>query len=212
MLRQIQKINNKIKSNNYYFYCFILAVCYNYYSLYNYLLDKNYNLLLLYFIYLFLLYSFFNLFSYFITFVTLGIFQLLTIDNYIKNSYIVENHEPDSVRNYRIQRRQQARQQQRQQARQQQQYRPRNSSYQGSIANNEAGEESLGDRVQSAADNKGRAIEDEARGASANEGEKPDPAYQYIIAHLPDCGREMLSLTSLPDKMIEDKKRSNNLN
>lgn len=208
MLRQIQKINNKIKNNNYYFYCFILAVCYNYYSLYNYLLDKNYNLLILYFIYLFLLYSLFNLSSYFITFVTLGIFQLLNIDNYVKNSYIIENHEPVSVQNYRTQRRQQYRQQQR---KQQQQNRARNSTYQGGIAYDDSDEEPLGSRVQSSADNKGRAIEDEARAATANEGEKPDPAYQYIIAHLPDCGREMLSLKSLPDKMIEDKKKSNNL-
>ena len=88
MLRQLPKIsnkltdkfNNKIKSTNYYFLGFLLLVCYNYYALYNYLLDKNYNLILFYFVYLFLLYSFFNLFSYIILFITIGVFQLLTID------------------------------------------------------------------------------------------------------------------------------------
>jgi hypothetical protein len=194
MLRQIQKINNKIMSNNFFYYSFLLLVCYNYYSLYSYLLDKNYNIVIFYFTYLFLLYSFFNIFSYFITFITIIIFKVLNFDNYIKNSYIIENHEPASVQNYRTQLRQQRRRQ----------YRQRDSRYQtGVVGGNQsiqgAGndeEESLEARIERAANERGKKIEDEARGVTSDT--PPDPAYQYILAHLPDCNKDMLSLNSLP--------------
>lgn len=198
MLRQIQKINNKIMSTNFYYYSFLLLVCYNYYSLYTYLLDKNYNMVIFYFIYLFLLYSFFNIFSYFIIFITIIIFKVLNFDNYIKNSYIIENHEPASVRNYRTQMRQQRRQQQRRQ------YRQRGSNYQrGVIGNNPSfqgaaddEEESLESRIEGSANARRQTMENEARGVTSDT--PPDPAYQYIIAHLPDCNKDMLSLNSLP--------------
>ena len=208
MLIQIHKvtnkINNKIKSNNYIFFGFLLLVCYNYYALYHYLVTKNYNLLLFYFVWLFLLYSFFNLFSYFILFITISIFKLTNIDNYMKNSYIIENHEPANVQNYRIQRQQQHRQQQRQQRRQQRQNRPQNANYQRGIGgsrgyddNNEE-EANLESRITDSANARGQREEDDARAVTAEEGRPPDPAYQYITTHLPDCGRAALALQSVP--------------
>jgi hypothetical protein len=207
MLRQLHKIsikltdkfNNKIKSSNYYFLGFLLLVCYNYYALYNYLLNKNYNLILFYFGYLFLLYIFFNLFSYFILFITISVFQLLDIDKYIKNSSIIENHESTSVRNYRAQRRQQ----QRQQRRQQRQNRARNANYQTGIGgprgdDDDDDEETLESRITASAEARGRQEENNARAVTAEEGRPPDPAYQYIITHLPDCGRAALALQSVP--------------
>jgi len=198
MLRQIQKINNKINSSNFYYYSFLLLVCYNYYSLYNYLLDKNYNIVIFYFTYFFLLYSFFNIFSYFITFITIIIFKVLSFDNYIKNSYIIENHEPASVQNYRTQLRQQRRQQERRQYRQRDSIYQRgaagaNQSIQGAVDDEE---ESLEARIERSANTRGQTIENEARGVTSDT--PPDPAYQYILAHLPDCNKDMLSLNSLP--------------
>jgi hypothetical protein len=184
---QIQKINNKIKSNNYYFYFFLILVSFNYIILYNYLLDKNYNIILFYFIYFFLLYTIFDYFSYIIIFITFNILNLLNIDNYIKNSTIIENHTPATVQNYRAQRRMEHRQQQRQQR----QNRPRNAIYQGVDE-----EDSLESRVQRSADERGRAAEEEAQAVQADG--PPDPAYLYITAHLPDCGKEMISIKSLP--------------
>lgn len=214
MLRQLQKISNKltdkfnskIKSTNYYFLGFLLLVCYNYYALYNYVLDKNYNLILFYFVYLFLLYSLFNLFSYFILFITISVFQLLNIDKYIKNSSIIENHESISVQNYRLQRHQQYRQQQRQQRnqqrRQQRQNRPRNANYQtgvgGARGGDNAQEDNLESRITASAEERGRQEEDNARAVTAEENKPPNPAYQYIITHLPDCGRAALALRSVP--------------
>ena len=203
MLMQIHKItskiNNKIKSNNYIFFGFLLLVCYNYYALYHYLLTKNYNLLLFYFVWLFLLYSFFNLFSYFILFITINIFKLANIDNYMKNSYIIENHEPANVRNYRIQRQQQYRQQRRQQR----QNRPRNANYQRGIGGSQGDDdddegETLESRITDSANARGQREEDDARAVTAEEGQPPDPAYQYITTHLPDCDRAALALQSVP--------------
>lgn len=209
MLRQLHRIsikltdkfNNKIKSSNYYFLGFLILICYNYYALYNYLLDKNYNVLLFYFGYLFLLYSFLNLFSYFILFITISVFQLLNIDNYIKNSSIIENHESTSVRNYRVQQRQQRRQQQRQQRRQQRQNRARNANYQTGIGgasgdDDDDEEDNLESRITASANAKGQEEEDNARAVTSDQ--PPDPAYQYIVTHLPDCGRAALALQSVP--------------
>jgi hypothetical protein len=206
MLRQLYKIsikltdkfNNKIKSSNYYFLSFLLLVCYNYYALYNYVVDKNYNLILFYFVYLFLLYSFFNLFSYFILFITISVFQLLNIDKYIKNSSIIENHESTTVRNYRVQQRQQQRQQRRQQQRQN---RARNANYQTGIGgasgdDDDDEEDNLESRITASANARGRQEEDNARAVTSDQ--PPDPAYQYIVTHLPDCGRAALALQSVP--------------
>jgi hypothetical protein len=187
MLRQIQQINNKIKSNKYYFFGFLIVVGYNYYSLYNYLLNKNYNILLFYFIYFSLLYNYLSIFSYVIVFITLTIFKLLSIDNYFKNIYIIENHESISVRDYRLQMQQQNRQN-----RKRQQNRPRSAIYQSSPVE----EESLESRVQASAERRGREEEDNARATTPSG--PPDPAYNYIVAHMPECGKEMLSLNSLP--------------
>ena len=210
MLRQLHKIiikltdkfNNKIKSSNYYFLGFLLLVCYNYYALYNYVLDKNYNLILFYFVYLFLLHSFFNLFSYFILFITISVFQLLNIDKYIKNNSIIENHESTIVRNYRVQQYQQRRQQRRQQR----QNRARNANYQtgiggfgGAGGNDDDDEENnLESRITASAEERGRQEEDNARAVTAEEDQYPDPAYQYIVTHLPDCGRAALALKTVP--------------
>lgn len=187
---QIQKINNKIKSNNIYFYFFLILVSFNYIILYNYLLDKNYNMILFYFIYFFLLYTIFDYFSYIIIFITFNILKLLNIDSYIKNKTIIENHTPATVQNYRAQQRIQYNRQQRQQRRN----RPRNAIYQGVGAVEE--EDSLESRVQSAADERGKRAEEEA--LAVEESGPPDPAYLYIMSHLPECGKEMISMKSLP--------------
>ena len=191
---QIQKINNKIKNNNIYFFFFLILVSFNYIILYNYLLDKNYNIILFYFIYFFVLYTIFDYFSYVIIFITFNILNLLNIDNYIKNNTIIENHTPATVQNYRAQRRIEYNQQQRQQRRQQQQRgqnRPRSAIYQGV---NE--DDSLESRAQNSADERGKRYEDEAQSVQASG--PPDPAYLYITSHLPDCGKEMISINSLP--------------
>jgi hypothetical protein len=210
MLRQLPKIsnkltdkfNNKIKSTNYYFLGFLLLVCYNYYALYNYLLDKNYNLILFYFVYLFLLYSFFNLFSYIILFITIGVFQLLTIDKYIKNSSIIENHESGSVRNYRQQnsiayrqRRQSQRRRQRQRQGQVQGQIGAWNNYQGYIDAEENEYGDLGDRIQKSAESRARR---ERANAEAVTEPNPDLAYDYILAHLPNCSNEAIALKALP--------------
>ena len=209
MLRQLHKIsnkltdkfNNKIKSTNYYFLSFLLLVCYNYYALYNYLVTKNYTLILFYFVYLFLLYSFFNLFSYVILFITIGVFQLLNIDNYIKNSSIIENHESIHVRNYRQQNHAAYRAQRQQQRR----MRRQNTNYQSGGWNNyqgyyNDGEEeneygALGERIQNSAESRAR---NERANAEAVTESKPDPAYDYILAHLPNCSKEATALKTLP--------------
>ena len=209
MLRQLHKIsnkltdkfNNKIKSTNYYFLSFLLLVCYNYYALYNYLVTKNYNLILFYFVYLFLLYSFFNLFSYVILFITIGVFQLLNIDNYIKNSSIIENHESINVRNYRQQNHAAYRAQRQQQRR----MRRQNTNYQSGGWNNYQGyynddeEENeygpLGERIQNSAESRAR---NERANAEAVTESEPDPAYDYILAHLPNCSKEAIALKTLP--------------
>ena len=193
MLVQIQRINNKIKHNNYYLYGLLLLAGYNYYCLYNYLLEDNYNMVLFFFIYLFILYNFLNLFGYFILFITLTIFQLLSIDNYVKNIYVIENHVPLGVQQYRVERQQQYRQQQRQ-ARQNNRS---NSRYQSSyVASSEEPDQSTEARVQRSADERGDRLAEESRSVEATG--PPDPAVQYILAHMPDCGKEMISLNSLP--------------
>jgi hypothetical protein len=199
MLVQIQKINNKIKHNNYYFYYLLLVVFFNYLRLYDYLLEQNYNMVLFFFTYLFILYNYFNLFSYIILLVTITIFKLLSIDNYIKNIYIIENHEPLRVQQYRRERQLQARQQERQtrqagQARQN--YQP-TSSYQAAYAASFVEEDqSTEARVQRSADERGDRLTEESRAVVATG--PPDPAVQYILAHMPECGKEMISLKSLP--------------
>jgi hypothetical protein len=200
MLRQIQiqieKINKKIKSNNIYFYFFLILVSYNYIILYNYLLDNNYNIILFYFIYFFILYIIFGYFSNIIIFITLNILKLFNIDNYIKNRTIIENHEPASVVNYRTQQR--LRQQQRR--RQQRQNRPRNAIYQGAGAGGGANigneEDTLESRAQATADREGEEAKTEAIAVESSG--PPDPAYQYITTHMPECSRELISVNSLP--------------
>jgi hypothetical protein len=196
MLVQIQKINNKIKHNNYYFYGLLLVVGFNYYCLYNYLLENNYNMVLFFFTYLFILYNYFNLFSYIILLITITIFQLLSIDNYIKNIYIIENHEPIRVQQYRRERQLQARQQERQ-TRQARQNNQPTSSYQAAYAASFVEQDqSTEARVQRSADERGDRLTEESRAVVATG--PPDPAVQYILAHMPECGKEMISLKSLP--------------
>ena len=217
MLRQLHKIsnkltdkfNNKIKSSNYYFLSFLLLVCYNYYALYNYLVTKNYNLILFYFVYLFLLYSFFNLFSYVILFITIGVFQLLNIDNYIKNSSIIENHESIHARNHRQQNHaayRAQRQQRRRMRRQNTNYQSGGwnnyqsggwNNYQGYYNDDEEENEygPLGERIQNSAESRAR---NERANAEAVTESEPDPAYDYILAHLPNCSKEATALKTLP--------------
>ena len=183
MLRQVQKLNSKIKSNNYYFYGLLILICYNYYILYNYLLDNNYNILLFFFIYLLLLYSYLNIFSYVIAFITLFILKLLNIDSYIKNIYIIENHECVNARSYVRQRRRA--------------YRGRKRRRYGSGLGTELEpEETLEERIEASVDAKAKRQREIAETTESSG--PPDPAYQYIVAHLPDCGKEMLALESLP--------------
>ena len=175
MLRQVQKLNSKIKSNNYYFYGLLILICYNYYILYNYLLDNNYNILLFFFIYLLLLYSYLNIFSYVIAFITLFILKLLNIDSYIKNIYIIENHECVNARRY-VRQRQQA-------------YRRQNPG-----ANTQESQgQTLEQRIQESVDTRANQQRVEAEN---QEQAPPDPAYDYIIAHMPDCGKEMIALNA----------------
>jgi len=179
LIRQLEKFNTKIKSNNYYFVCLLILISYNYYILYNYLLDKNYNILIFFFIYLFILYSYLNIFSYFIALITLYILKLLNIDNYIKNIYIIENHESINARTYIRQR--------------QREYRAQQTNSSGTQPEPD---QTLEERIQASVDAKAN-IEREIAETTESSG-PPDPAYQYIMAHMPDCGKEMLALKSLP--------------
>jgi len=180
LLRQLEKFNTKIKSNNYYFFCLLILISYNYYILYNYLLDKNYNILIFFFIYLFILYSYLNIFSYFIALITLYIFKLLNIDNYIKNIYIIENHESINAQTYIRQR--------------QREYRAQRP---GTQPDPEPGSgQTLEERIQASVDAKANTQREIAETTESSG--PPDPAYQYIMAHMPDCGKEMIALKSLP--------------
>jgi hypothetical protein len=196
MLRQIQiqieKINKKIKSNNIYFYFFLILVSYNYIILYNYLLDNNYNIILFYFIYFFILYIIFGYFSNIIIFITLNILKLFNIDNYIKNRTIIENHDPASVVNYRTQQRLLDRERQRQLwlLWWRRHNRPPPAIYQGDK------EDTLESRAQATADRKGEEAKTEA--IEVQSSGPPDPAYQYITTHMPECSRELVSVKSLP--------------
>lgn len=181
LIRQLEKFNTKIKNNNYYFFCLLILVGYNYYILYNYLLDKNYNILIFFFIYLFILYSYLNIFSYVIVLITLYILKLLNIDNYIKNIYIIENHESVNARSYIRQR--------------QREYRARQTNRTGSQSEAEP-EQTLEERIQASVDAKANVQRGIAETTESSG--PPDPAYQYIMAHMPDCGKEMIALKSLP--------------
>ena len=159
------------------------------------MLEYNYNIIIFYFIYLFLLYTIFDYFAYIIIFITVNILKLLNIDDYIKNKTIIENLESACpfVKKYRTQRRTEQQQIRRQNRRQNRQ---RNAIYQGVGAETETEEDSLESRAQASADERGRRAKEEAQSVEASG--PPDPAYLYITAHLPDCGKEMISIKSLP--------------
>ena len=189
LIRQLEKFNTKIKSNNYYFFCLLILISYNYYILYNYLLDKNYNILIFFFIYLFILYSYLNIFSYFIVLITLYILKLLNIDNYIKNIYIIENNESiNACRQGGPHARSYIRKKKRE-------YRAR-KNYSSGLGTGLEPEETLKERIEASVDAKANTQREIAETTESSG--PPDPAYQYIVAHMPDCGKEMLALKSLP--------------
>ncbi len=62
---------------------FYIVILYSYYSLYNYLIDKNYGMLIIYFTSLLILYKKFKKFSYLLCYILLIVFKLLNIDKII---------------------------------------------------------------------------------------------------------------------------------
>ena len=101
-------INNKLHNFKYlnFTIAFYIIFFYTYYSLFAYLLDKNYIMLLLYFIFFILFYSVHKNFTYFIGFIILITLKIFNIDNILNNSSIkllnkisnnkIENYEDDS--------------------------------------------------------------------------------------------------------------------
>ena len=86
-------INNnlhKLKNLNFTI-AFYIIFFYTCYSLFKYLVDKNYIMLLLYFVFFILLYSYYKNFTYFIGFVFLIIFKIFNIDTMVNNKLIEGN-------------------------------------------------------------------------------------------------------------------------
>lgn len=83
-------INNKLHNFKYlnYTIIFYIIVLYTYYSLFVYLLNKNYIMLLLYFIFFLVLYNFYKNFTYIIGFFFLSIFKIFNIDTIVNSNSI----------------------------------------------------------------------------------------------------------------------------
>ena len=98
-LNIINIINNKLHKLKYINYTIIFYIIFFYtcYSLFIYLLNKNYIMLLLYFVFFIVLYSYYKNFTYFIGFIFLIIFKIFNIDNIIKNSRLIEGNDFSSV-------------------------------------------------------------------------------------------------------------------
>ena len=83
-------INNKLHNFKYlnYTIIFYIIVLYTYYSIFVYLLNKNYIMLLLYFIFFLVLYNFYKNFTYIIGFFFLSIFKIFNIDTIVNSNSI----------------------------------------------------------------------------------------------------------------------------
>ena len=83
-------INNKLHNFKYinYTIIFYIIVLYTYYSLFVYLLNKNYIMLLLYFTFFIVLYNFYKNFTYIIGLFILIIFKIFNIDTTINSNSI----------------------------------------------------------------------------------------------------------------------------
>ena len=83
-------INNKLHNFEYlnYTIIFYIIVLYTYYSLFVYLLNKNYIILLLYFTFFILVYNSYKNFTYIIGLVILITFKIFNIDTTLNNSSI----------------------------------------------------------------------------------------------------------------------------
>lgn len=75
---------------------FYIVFFYTYYTLFVYLQNKNYVMLLLYFIFFILVYSFYKNFTYIIGFVILIIFRIFNIDTMVNNK-LIEGNEFSSI-------------------------------------------------------------------------------------------------------------------
>lgn len=101
-------INNKLHNFKYlnYTIIFYIIVLYTYYSLFVYLLNKNYIMLLLYFTFFIVLYNFYKNFTYIIGLFIIIIFKIFNIDIIINSNSInlvnkflkIENLIMDKVR------------------------------------------------------------------------------------------------------------------
>lgn len=83
-------INNKLHNFKYlnYTIIFYIILLYTYYSLFVYLLNKNYIMLLLYFTFFIVLYNFYKNFTYIIGLFILIIFKIFNIDTTINSNSI----------------------------------------------------------------------------------------------------------------------------
>ena len=86
-------INNNLHKLKYlnFTIAFYIIFFYTCYSLFIYLLNKNYIMLLLYFVFFILLYSYYKNFTYFIGFVFLIIFKIFNFDTMVNNKLIEGN-------------------------------------------------------------------------------------------------------------------------
>jgi len=92
----INIINKKLYNYNYinYTIIFYIIIFYSYYSLFDYIINNNYIMIILYFILLTSLYKNFNKFSYIICYVFLVIIKIFNFDYFIlklTNNKIIEN-------------------------------------------------------------------------------------------------------------------------
>ena len=85
-------VNNKLHNFKYlnFTIAFYIIFFYTYYSLFLYLLNKNYMMLLLYFIFFILFYTSYKNFTYFMGFVIIITFKIFNIDNIINNKKLIE--------------------------------------------------------------------------------------------------------------------------
>jgi hypothetical protein len=102
-------INNKLHNFKYlnFTIAFYIIFFYTYYSLFAYLLDKNYIMLLLYFIFFILFYSVHKNFTYFIGFIILITFKIFNIDIIINSHSInlINKFNPNKIENLDVMRR-----------------------------------------------------------------------------------------------------------
>ena len=91
------------------------------------------------------------------------------------------------------------RQQRRRMRRQNTNYQSRGwNNYQGYYNDDDEEENeygTLGERIQNSAESRAR---NERANAEAVTESEPDPAYDYILAHLPNCSKEATALKTLP--------------